>query len=308
MIEAPRYRIRLRGSEQDQLIGPQADRARSVLHRMRQANRSHISRAGVCIEILEAIPPHCGFGSGTQLALAVAQGLHSLWYGTLADAIALSQRLGRSARSAIGTYGATSGGFLVDGGRRGERPAPLISRLDVPSEWRIVLVCPCQNSGCQSAGVCGAEEQAAFRALPPMEKPLTERLCYLALLEILPAVAESDFPAFSRAIDEYGRLVGSYFAPAQGGVVADSEMAALIEVLRQRGHYGIGQSSWGPAIWICASDAAGAERISQEITEWLGDRKWHVSISPPRNCGMQFRRDGSTTEMTGTRTGVTECR
>lgn len=311
MIDRPRSRIRLRASAQDIVRGPDTDRVHVILERLRASSTqgSHdpslaarhstrapgrVSvgrdpRAGVQIEVCEAIPAHCGLGSGTQLALAVAQGLQLLWTARVGDPVGLSQSLARCARSAIGTHGARWGGFLVDGGRGPAQPAPLITRLPVPDTWRILLVCPRIPAG-ERVGLSGERERAAFRALPGMEPNRTQRLCALALLEILPALAESDFSGFSRALGEYGRLVGEYFAPVQDGLVAHPEMSRLIELLRERGHHGLGQSSWGPAIWICSDSAAAAESLAAEIAEVIDRAHWTVTVSAPCNSGMRLVR------------------
>ena len=72
---------------------------------------------------------HVGLGSGTKLALAVAQALATL-HGRTVDAPGLAEAVGRAARSAVGMWTFALGGLVVEGGvRRGvERPAPLLAR------------------------------------------------------------------------------------------------------------------------------------------------------------------------------------
>ena len=88
-------------------------------------------------------------------------------------------------------------------------------------------MCPPRRAGTETlrprdaAGISGTDESSGFARLPPMPLATTDRLCRLALTEIVPATIERNYAAASRAIGEFGRLVGEYFAPVQGGVFAD---------------------------------------------------------------------------------------
>ncbi len=57
----------------------------------------------------------------------------------------------------------------------------------------------------------------AFAELPPIAESLTERLCRIVMLGVLPAIVERDLAAFGAAIEELQAHVGASFAPAQGG-------------------------------------------------------------------------------------------
>ena len=62
---------------------------------------------------------------------------------------------------------------------------------------------------------------------------MTDSLCRLVLLEILPAVFEHDLRAFGAALEELQAKVGSCFAPAQGGIYATPQAAAIVDELKQ---------------------------------------------------------------------------
>jgi beta-ribofuranosylaminobenzene 5'-phosphate synthase len=140
--------------------GAEAERALEFARRCRDALGLP---GGARLRLVETIPPHVGLGSGTKLALAVAQALAAL-HGRTADAPALAQAVGRAARSAVGTWTFTLGGLVVEGGVRGgaEQPAPLLMRHAMPDEWRIVLVVPSAEPG-----LSGAAEANAFGRLVP---------------------------------------------------------------------------------------------------------------------------------------------
>ena len=95
------------------------------------------------ITVEEAPPEHSGFGTGTQLALAVGRAVSSL------PTEEVARVTGRGRRSAIGTHGFATGGLLADGGRKdGIAPRPLQSTLNLakikatgftPREWKTAL-------------------------------------------------------------------------------------------------------------------------------------------------------------------------
>src|SRR5207249_3697086 len=123
--------------------GPDADRALEFARRFAGHHGLAGAGAGAHLVVHRAIPAHAGLGSGTQLALAVARALAEL-QGLPTEVTALARAVGRARRSAIGTWTFAHGGFVLEGGRKGEdgAVAPLLARLPLPSEWRCVVVVP----------------------------------------------------------------------------------------------------------------------------------------------------------------------
>src|SRR4051812_25429041 len=113
--------------------GADAERALEFARRCRDALGLE---GGARLRVLEAIPPHSGLGSGTKLALAVAQALATL-AGRALDTPALAQAVGRAGRSAVGTWTFALGGLVVEGGVRRDREhtAPLLAHYPMPEEW-----------------------------------------------------------------------------------------------------------------------------------------------------------------------------
>lgn len=215
---------------------------------------------GAHVIVHRVIPAHQGLGSGTQLALATARALAEL-YDVPRQATDLAHAVGRARRSAIGTYVFGQGGFILEGGRRDDedRPAPLVARLPIPPGWRCVLVLPASRPG-----LSGAAESAAFAALPNPPVREAERVAHLTLMALLPALVECDFEAFGQALTEIQRINGGWFAAAQGGPYAPGPSAELIDAMTTWGATGVGQSSWGPAVYGLAPDAgAGAALASR---------------------------------------------
>ena len=218
------------------------------------------------LTILQAPPEHVGLGSGTQLGLAIARLL-----APGLSALELAELSGRGRRSGLGVHGFDRGGFLVDGGRyEGGPPAGLAARMDVPSQWRILLVMPPGDANWH-----GKREQSAFDALAP--SPHTDRLCRLTLLGMLPALAERDCDRFGEALHEFNALSGEVFAPAQGGNYAGPAIAEAVAHLRSLGVRGTGQSSWGPLVFGIVADADRAVFVARRMSS--------VAIAEPLNRG-----------------------
>ena len=231
-------------------------------------------------------PPveHAGFGTGTQLSLAVASVLARREPAPWPTETEIAQRCGRGRRSAIGLHGFAQGGFLVDAGQAGQGAlGELAVRLPVPEAWRIVILRP-RDSG---PGLHGAKELAAFEALSPMAPALTDRLCRLTLMEILPALQTGDCLAFGTAVAEYGRAIGNYFAPVQGGVFADPRVRELDRQWPELGQRLV-QSSWGPAVVTFAPTELTALHLRQEIIDRSGSH-WQIDVASPLNEGATIR-------------------
>jgi predicted sugar kinase len=89
-------------------------------------------------------------------------------------------------------------------------------------------------------------------------------------MQLLPALAEADLMGFGTALGEVQRITGGWFAPAQGGVFAPGATRDLAERLREWGAVGVGQSSWGPAVYGIVGDAAAARALAGRVRDALG--------------------------------------
>jgi beta-RFAP synthase len=245
--------------------GPDAGRAQEFARRYLEA--SHIPGAAH-LKVLRAIPAHAGLGSGTQLALAVARAIAEL-YGRPSDPLTLARQVGRGLRSAIGTWTFALGGFILEGGRRtgSDAVAPLISRLPIPPAWRCVIAIPEGRPG-----LSGSEEATAFRQLPPPEEREVERVAHLVLMQLLPALADSDLTAFGAALTEVQRITGGWFAAAQGGAFAEGASRELVQKMTGFGALGVGQSSWGPTVYGLVPHQDAARDLAQRVRAFLGGR------------------------------------
>ncbi len=221
-----------------QITGPSEERAKICLTQLCQALNVS-DKLNITIET--AIPEHVGLGSGTQMSLAIGSALNALYnLGlTVRDIAAVTER---GLRSGIGIGIFEQGGLVVDGGR-GENTVtpPVLVHLAVPAEWRFILVFDRRGQGLH-----GLQEIQAFKKLPPFPQQEAARLCYLLLMQGLPALAENDLVGFGGAITQLQQSVGEHFSSAQGGVFTSSEVAGAMKWLAGQGAVAIGQTSWGP--------------------------------------------------------------
>ena len=242
--------------------GPDAERALEFARRFLQC--SGLER-GARLLVHRSIPAHCGLGSGTQLGLGVARALAEL-YGMPHEAPTLAKSVGRGKRSAIGTWTFALGGFIVEGGRRpgSSDVAPLLAHFPIPASWRYIVAVPRA-----APGLSGEAEAQAFEELPAPPQGEPERVAHLVLMQLLPALVEGDLAGFGSALSSVQRVTGSWFAPRQGGIFAPGPGTRLIEQMSHWGAAGVGQSSWGPAVYGLVEGDEAARELASRVREWL---------------------------------------
>src|SRR5207248_1689358 len=153
---------------------------------------------------------------------------------------ALAKLLARGTRSGVGTAGFDRGGLLVDAGPRDDGAvAPVVSHMEFPKSWRIVLALDDRQSGLH-----GGEEAYALERLQPFSRERAADISHLLMMQLLPAVAEAEFDAFARALTAIQASIGGYFAPAQGGsMYTSASVGRCLEWVAQHFAAGVGQSS-----------------------------------------------------------------
>ncbi len=93
----------------------------------------------------------------------------------------------------------------------------------------------------------------------------TDAQCRLALLGMLPALAEGDLDGFGEALFDFNARAGEVFAPVQGGIYASPEVADLVAFIRSRGVRGVGQSSWGPTVFAVVASENAARELARAL-------------------------------------------
>ena len=237
----------------------------------------------VAVTIRESIPAHVGLGSGTQLALAIGLGLSRL-YELEAGPADIAPVMGRCRRSGIGAEAFRAGGFIIDAGHRAgahcadARPA-IVWRREFPADWRFVIAVPDATHGLSG----GCEEQVFERLAPA--KRISEEVCRLTQLSVMPALVEHDIEELGRALTAVDRKTGEYFSHLQGGVYGNGGTSRAIDAMLGAGAHGAGQSSWGPAVYGLVHERA-AEDVAAEVRRRLGDEAAaEVFVCKARNTG-----------------------
>lgn len=269
-------RLTLSKSDRRLITGPSAQRAERCLSQLCSA-MSVSDQVNITIET--AIPEHVGLGSGTQMALAIGSALNA-YYRLGLTVREIASVMDRGLRSGIGIGVFEHGGLVVDGGR-GEKTdiPPVLVHLDVPENWRFILVFDRRGQGLH-----GEQEIAAFEALPPFPQQEAEHLCYRIMMQALPAIAEHDLHQFGQVISQLQIAVGKHFAPAQGGIYASMEVGNAMSWLVKRGAVAIGQTSWGPTGFCAVENPELAETIvKQAKTQFAGSDDLDFAVVSANN-------------------------
>jgi beta-ribofuranosylaminobenzene 5'-phosphate synthase len=161
-----------------------------------------------------ALPAHHGFGSKTTTLLAAGRAYATLC-GRDVDTATLARLAGRGGTSGASVNLIDTGGFLVDGGHANpddfaddphryllpsrfagaaRRRPPALVGIPFPP-WPILLII--------GAGVelSGKPELDWFRSTLPIPYEEACRTAHLVLMNLAPAIAEADYPAFCRALN-----------------------------------------------------------------------------------------------------------
>jgi beta-ribofuranosylaminobenzene 5'-phosphate synthase len=78
---------------------------------------------------------------------------------------------------------------------------------------------------------------------------ISEEVCRLTQLLLMPALVERDIESFGRAITAIDRKTGAYFSDVQGGLYSHEGANETVAAMLREGAFGAGQSSWGPAVY-----------------------------------------------------------
>jgi beta-ribofuranosylaminobenzene 5'-phosphate synthase len=299
-INRPNLILRAEAANQIYVEGTEKDRIATYARRF--VGRYGVPN-GARLELLKGIPAHAGLGSGTQLGLAVGSALARL-SGLQLSVADIALAVERGMHSGIGIATFQHGGFVLDGGHRlvqnvpadsgvqtptrqteEGRVPPLLFRHPVPSDWYFVVVIP--DIG---PGFSGEKEQGAFLQLPAAPCGLVEKISWVLLMKMLPALVEEDPENFGRALTRIQCMVGDCFASVQGGRFATPVLEKLVEFLLANGALGAGQSSWGPTVYGFVVGADPARHLTRKVKVYLDSKGGGRTLCvKPRNRGAQVR-------------------
>jgi beta-ribofuranosylaminobenzene 5'-phosphate synthase len=281
-IDRPNIIVEAENSENFSVTGKETELATTLAKRFFSAYKV---QPKVHINVVQAIPAHIGLGSGTQFSLAIATALASL-LDVDASIPQLAVAMGRARRTAVGTSIFERGGFVVDGGKNLKTTTcpPLIYRQPFPSEWRFIVAVPNLKEG-----LSNSEENHAFDRLTKIPAEDSGQICRLIMLKLLPAIAEHDIESFGSALTKIQIITGNHFAQAQGGTYSSPTAAECIEFMKKAGSYGVGQSSWGPALYGVVKQEEAKEVLSKVKTYLRKGVGGKAFIAKANNKGATIR-------------------
>ena len=244
------------------------DRTAAVLKRLQDNYRF----PGIKLTFHSEIPMHCGFGSGTQLSLGIAQAVNLLYELGL-DVQELAKVVGRGGTSGIGIAAFQTGGFIVDGGHRFPEqkasflpssalgdisPPPVLLRYSFPEVPLLIVMPNCSR-------IYGDKEIELFQTLCPQPEWVAQKLSHILLMQVLPALVEGDMSSFGKALNQIQTFGWKKVEiDAQG-----TELQLTLDFLRERGAFGAGVSSWGSAICVVGDDIDGLKRDTETFLKTL---------------------------------------
>ncbi|QDV46460.1 homoserine kinase [Stieleria neptunia] len=266
MIDRPATIVELSAADQWTVASAFQKRACPIAKRLCQAI-GQTSLPAVAIDVVSAAPPHRGFGSGTQLSLAIAEGLRQFTGQDISDETLAAEIADRGKRSAVGVHGFFNGGMIFETGDEDRQTLnPIRQRLELPDRWRLLTLSPATIA----ETVSGQHESDHFARL--QSKPhrsavnrIGDELQRHIVDEILPAARAGHFTDFAHAIETYNHTSGTLFAEAQGGPYNGRWVTELIASLRNAGAIGVGQSSWGPGVFAWCEDESAANALAEQF-------------------------------------------
>lgn len=252
-LEDPGVRLRVSAYSKPRsaVVGLDSDEGltQALLAAVRAVSRDGLT---VLVEVEQLPPRHIGLGTGTAARLAVAAGAaHIAGLDLAVRDLALLCR--RGGTSGIGVNAFELGGVIFDGGRAVERDEPfvpsryqtpscvppVVSRLVMPPQWEVALLCP------DGRVVEGNDEREFFERELPV--PSTESLQTMgyAYHGVAPALLEEDLYALSYALRE---IHSTGFKKRELARQSD-EVQTLLSRLHEHAVVAAGMSSLGPLIY-----------------------------------------------------------
>lgn len=282
-LQDPHFRIIAETADQVEFDASSSEnefinRATEIVERLKKLYKF----PGVKLHLEKCIPAHTGLGSGTQLSLGITKAICELYeIGLSTKEMALIA--GRGGTSGIGVAAFENGGFILDGGHRfptpkssflpssashNVPPPPVLLRYDFPN-WPILIVMPdCQH-------ISGEKEVELFRTLCPMPKSTAGKISHLIIMKLLPALLEEDIAEFGDGINRLQKIGWKKVELN----VQDKIIKKTMKFLLDNGAYGVGLSSWGPALYAFCEDANALREKAQAYLASLSGGRCFVTYA-----------------------------
>lgn len=233
-----------------------------------------------CASLVESPPRHVGLGSTTQVMLATYHGIKMIQSDNVDEEDLIKaglNMLGRSKASTVGTLLYALGGFVSGLGV----PPPTdysILRLEVPRDWRFIIVVPELGKGLGEK----EEERVLERVAPAQYR--ARQLMTSGFHYLVTGLVRRSLDLVLEGLRLMQTGTGLHFSTVQGGVYR-RDIARIVDEASRDGIV-LAQSSWGPTLYtITTLEASGSDRKTLEaIMREVGVRG-QVIVSAPRNKG-----------------------
>jgi beta-ribofuranosylaminobenzene 5'-phosphate synthase len=294
-LEEPR--IVLEAEIIDEGIIIERDNSNRAAEVAKKIMKNYDLKQGFHAKILEKYEDHVGLGFGTQLSLATAFAVTRL-HKIDASIRDLAKIVGRGGTSGIGVAVFEDGGFIVDGGHTfginkpkqsflpssasKAPPPPIISRLDFPADWSIVLAIPKA-----SQRIHGSIEVELFSKYCPIPINEVQALSHLILMKLLPSLMERDIEEFGDAIS---KIQDIGFKKIEVNLQSD-RVKKIMKIMAEAGAYGIGLSSFGPTIYSFTDNEKRALTTAKAAEDYMEEAGERVLITKVRNKGAELYHD-----------------
>lgn len=298
-ISNPRNVLSIREGKSFQVNGSDPQLIEGIVRKICERLGKPIPEIEVTVE--EEIHSHAGFGSKTQISLALAYAICREYGITYSNIDELARLVGRGGTSGIGVRAFDRGGFILDCGHSfgpdkektsclpssasNAKLAPQVMRCDIPAHWRFVLVTPLNYEGSH-----GASEVDIFKSNFPVDAAQIDRACRIFLMQMIPGILEKDIETFGNAINTI-QTIGFKNVEVQ---LKSPLVPNMLTIMNSAGSYGSGMSSFGPTVFGLTDSDRKAEQIQKAVCDYLSDmdienKSW---ISEPNNHGVLISNAG----------------
>ncbi|MGI9470558.1 MAG: beta-ribofuranosylaminobenzene 5'-phosphate synthase [Rubripirellula sp.] len=197
------------------------------------------------VEVEQAAPSHFGLGSGTQISLAVSEGVCHFLRQECDRATLVRELATRGRRSAVGAHGYFLGGLIYELGDSDADLNPTRKCVKLPKEWTAIVMRPTEEQHM----VSGENERDKFATLSAADSASARLLRQIVSEGIVAGAETQDFPLFADSVRRYNERSGQLFSQVQGGPYNGPGVTGVIDWLASEGVVGFGQSSWGPGVF-----------------------------------------------------------
>lgn len=248
----------------------------------------------IIIKVNDYLYSHLGFGSKTQISLALAKGILRLIEKEI-PIEKITELVSRGGTSGIGYRSFERGGFILDCGHRfgpnqekttflpssasNAKPARTVVRLHFPEEWVILVITLNVPQGASNT-----DEINAFQKYCPVPLQEVQEISHIILMKVIPGIIERDLNQFGSGINQVQEL-GFKKIEIQ---LQHDEVKRLMKFQRDKGCKCVGMSSFGPTVYGIFESIEEAEKVLNQAIIEFEKTGFKFYITCANNKGAEF--------------------